>query len=236
LSINNPNEKKNTSHQQSNYALKSDRSQPDNGHWWWFLDRVVADKKREKNQRVLRWGLVIIGFLIIVYLVYQFFLAPDESQQARLQHENSAQEFVIAGNFPAALNEVEQALAYAPEDPYLLVLQGILQARLGQPDNAAASLMAAEKAFSNRETYLVTRGQGYLRVGEGELALADAQEVIAQNPQSGGGYLILGQAYEVLNNIPEAISVYEHISTLPNVKEEFVVLARMRLGALIQQR
>jgi tetratricopeptide (TPR) repeat protein len=141
------------------------------------------------------------------------------------------------GNPAGALSEVEQALAVAPGDANLLTFKGVLQQKLGQNAAAEQTFAAAEAVFGNRETFLLTRGQTYLRMGQGEAALADAQAAITLNPKSAIGYLLFGQANEALENYQEAIAAYQQAGTLADAQNnpQIAAIARMNLATLMQR-
>jgi predicted Zn-dependent protease len=169
--------------------------------------------------------------------LYNRFLAPDPATRERLRHEQAADSLTMDGNLDGALGEVEQALGYAPGDPALLALKGVLQQELGQPAAAQEAFAASEKAAGSREAFLITRAQMYLRVSDGKAMLADAQEVIVANPQSAPGYLLLGQADQMLGKDQDAITAYEKAGSLADAQNnpQLAAIARMNLATLLQQ-
>jgi cytochrome c-type biogenesis protein CcmH/NrfG len=76
-----------------------------------------------------------------------------------------------------------------------------------------------------------------MRVGDGRAMLADAQEVVAANPESAPGYLLLGQANELLGNGQDAIAAYEKSGRLADAQDnpQLAAIARMNLATLLQQ-
>ncbi len=211
--------------------------QPDPAAWWWFLDQFLADQRRTQLRRLLQGAGGAAVILLVLAVLYQRFLAPDPATQERLRHESAAESLVMDGNLAGALSEVEQALVIAPGDANLLTFKGALQQKLGQSAAAEQTFAAAEAAFGNRETFLLTRGQTYLRLGQGEATLADAQAAIALNPKSAIGYLLLGQANEALENYQEAIAAYQQAGTLADAQNnpQIAVIARINLATLMQR-
>jgi tetratricopeptide (TPR) repeat protein len=211
--------------------------QPPAANWWWFLDRMVADKLRAQLRRLLVMAAGAVGVLLLLLALYQRFLAPDPATRARLEHEQAAENLVLEGDLAAALSEVEQALATAPGDPSLLIFKGGLQQGLGQKAAAKETFSQAEAAFGDRETFLLARGQMYLRLDQAQAALSDAEAVVKVNPESASGYLLLGRANEWLENYQQAIAAYEQAANLADAQgnSQIAALARVNMGVLMQR-
>ncbi len=111
----------------------------------------------------------------------------------------------------------------------------MLQQELGQVTVAEETLAAAEAAFEDRETFLITRGQLFLRLGQAEAALADVEAAIALNSQSAVAHLLLGMANEALENYSQALAAYEQASALADLSgdAEINVMARIRIGEVL---
>ena len=211
--------------------------QPDPAHWWWFLDEWVAARRRAQLRGLLWVAAGVVAVLLLLFAVYQLFLAPDPATRERLRRQQAAESLALEGNLAGAMHEVEQALAIAPGDSGLLVLKGSLQQGLGQSQMAEETFAAAEAAFGNREAFLLARGQAYLIANQAQAALADAQTLLALDPQSAPGYMLLGRTQEWLENYPEAIAAYQQAATLAEAQGDFQLtgLARVNMGMLMQQ-
>ncbi len=210
--------------------------QPEPTAWWWFIDQWLVEKRRAQLRRLALGVAVAVAVLVLLGVLYQRFLAPDPATRERLRHEQAADSLTMDGNLAGALGEVEQALGYAPGDATLLTQKGVLQQKLGQ-FVAQDTFAAAEKAAGSREAFLIIRAQMYMRVGYGQAMLADAQEVITANPESAPGYLLLGQANELLGNGQDAIAAYEKSGRLADAQNnpQLAAIARMNLATLLQQ-
>jgi len=215
---------------------------PDPDAWWWFIDDVVVAQRKARIGSLLRWGVVAGLVLLIVVLAYNMFLAPDPATRARVRHQFAAEDLIQEGDFPAALHEVNQALALAPDDPGMLVWQGVLEDVLGNADRAEEAFAAAERAFDQRSdskstpAFLMARAQAYLRVGHPEATKADAERLLERDPQSAEAHFYLGAVYETLGDVPSAIVYYEQASTLAQQAGEFELAAttRIRLAELLR--
>jgi tetratricopeptide (TPR) repeat protein len=211
--------------------------QPDPAQWWWFLDEWVAARRRAQLRGLLWVAAGVVAVLLLLFAVYQLFLAPDPATRERLRRQQAAESLALEGNLAGAMNEVEQALAIAPGDPGLLTLKGSLQQGLGQSQMAEETFAAAEAAFGDREAFLLARGQAYLFANQAQAALADAQALIALDPQSAPGYMLLGRSQEWLENYPEAIAAYQQAATLAEAQGDFQLtgMARVNMGMLMQR-
>lgn len=211
--------------------------QPDPANWWWFLDQLVADRRWAQLRRLLRMAGGGVAIILLLLVLYQRFLALDPATRERLERQQTAERLALEGDLAGALSEVEQALSIAPGDPGLLTLKGSLQQGLGQRAAAEEAFAAAEAAFGDRRTFLVARGQVYLLLDQAPAALADAEAVIALDPQSPTGYMLLGRAHEWLGNYMEAIDAYEQAATLAEAQGDFQLAGtvRVNLGMLMQR-
>jgi tetratricopeptide (TPR) repeat protein len=210
--------------------------QPDPEHWWWFLDQVAAERRRASLWRLLKMVIGVMAVLLLLFALYQRFLAPDPITRERLRHQYSAENLAMQGDVAGALSEAEQALAIAPDDPALLVLKGVLQQRL-EEDTSVETFAAAERAFKDDEAFLLARAQAYLLVDQPEAALSDARSAIEVNPGSAAGYMALGRAYEQLEDYPEAILAYEQVIDLAEKQGDFQLSGMARINAgLLRQR
>lgn len=211
--------------------------QPDPDRWWWFADRLVANRRRDQIRRLLRLGALVVLVLLILFALYQRFLAPDPATRERLQHQHNAEDLVFEGDLAGALSEVEQALAVAPGEPYLSVFKGVLQQELGQSAASGETFAAAEAVFGNREEFLLARARTYLLVDQPDAALADALEVIELNPESAPGYVLVGRAYEHMEDYLEAIFAYEQAIDLAEQQGDFQLsgTTRVNVGILMQR-
>jgi tetratricopeptide (TPR) repeat protein len=214
-------------------VLRNARSarQPGPAHWWWFLDQVIADGRQAWLQQWLIRGAIAMLLLVILSFAYQQFLAPDAATLANFRHQQRAESLAQTGNWAGALSEVEQALAALPGEPEGLTLKGILQQKLGQSEAAEKTFAVAEAHFGSREEFLIVRAGQFLGVDQNQAALADAQELIAIQPDSAIGHLLLGQTYINLEIYTEAVAAFQNANDLADVqdKPELAASARIQL-------
>jgi len=211
--------------------------QPQPEHWWWYVDQLLAERRRKQTRRLLRLVAGVVAVLALLFALYQRFLAPDPLTRERLRHQHTAENLVLQGDIAGALSEVEQALAVAPGDPNLLIFKAVLEQELGQSMTAEETFAAAEAAFGDREAFFLARAQAYLLLDQAEAALADARSVVELNPESATGYVLLGRAYERLEDYRGAIFAYEQAIKLAEEQGDYQMAGatRVNMGILMQR-
>jgi tetratricopeptide (TPR) repeat protein len=211
--------------------------QPDPANWWWFLDDLLSDRRRARFRQLLRLAGIVAAILILLTALYQRFLAPDPATLARLEHRRTAERLISEGDLVGALKEVEQALLIAPNDPDLTILRGTLQQELGQRTMAEETFAVAEAIVGDRGRFLLARGQAYLLLNQLPNALADAEAVIALDPESASGFMLLGHTNELLGDYSAAIVAYDQAAALAELQGDFQLAgtARVSMGFLMQR-
>ncbi len=210
---------------------------PDPQRWWWFIDRILAEERLRQGKRLGIRAAILVVVLVGLGVLYEAFLAPPPQEEARYEYETMADSLIASGNLEGALEQVENALAVAPGSTELLVRKGVLQQALGRQEEAEQTFAEAQAAIKDAKLFYIERGQGYLQIGDVDAAMADAETVIALDPESAEGYLLLGQAYEFSEQYSQAIQTYEKASTLANEQNrpDLAAIARIRLAYLMQR-
>ena len=210
--------------------------QPVEDHWWWFMDQTLAN---ERKYSLLRWGsgLLILGVLLVVVIfVYQRFFAPDPAFQASYGLLHEAEGALMIGDYPIALDKVNQALTYSPDNADLYLMQGVIYQGLDDPKAAEASFVLARKGIDGEDAFLVERSRLYSMLNLFDLVIEDANMAIMINPDRASAYIFRGQAYEMLGDYSSAIADYEKASEVAekigNVQLQAV--ARMHLAQVLQ--
>jgi tetratricopeptide (TPR) repeat protein len=190
-------------------AKAREANQPPRDRWWWYVDLALVEENKQKAVHWLRIFAVAAVSLIILAVIYQKFFAPDPATKASYGHQQKAENAVMEGNFEYALNEVQQALTYTPEEANLYVLQGVILEALARTEEAHSSFDTALQKYDQADQFYNKRTLVYLMLGDAERALADCETAIQINPDSALSYLEQGQAYEMLEDIQKAIESYE---------------------------
>lgn len=219
-------------------ALKVLRQEhnPPQSAWWWFLDDFLSQQRRTSGKKFARVAGLVAVIIILLVSAYQLFLAPPPEVRARIRHEYAASRHMENGDFQAALQELDLALALEPNHYQLLTQQGVIYLKMGNQVAADQALLKAEAAAESPELYYLERAQNELVLGMNEDGLQDAQNAIEANPQSALAHLLVGQAYEQMGNGQAAYAAYEIASSLADTQADVELLAtvRMRMGMLLQ--
>lgn len=204
--------------------------------WWWHLDNLVREKKRQRLRKIGKWGLIAAVILVVLSLAYRQFLAPSPEMIAALEHLQDAENLGYLGEYDAALDEVNQGLENMPNDVELLTLKGILLEALARDDEAASAFERAQTLTDNDTLFLRTRAQLYLRLDLLDAAFVDAETLTEQTPEDPAGYLYLAMIYDARDEWQRAVDHYEKASELAetNGEPQLYIMARRRLADLLQ--
>ena len=219
-------------------ALRTLREQyqPAEQHWWWYLDERQV-QLRQAGLRKL--GLAILGSvfgLVLAVLVYNLFLAPDPATVARYEAETSARELMSMGQLDEALARIDKGLQAVPDDPSLLILQGVIFEQQQETEKARQVLAKAEQQTVRREEYFQMLGQAYLAVERYEDALTSADGMLKENPQSAQAYILIGQTQEVQRQYSQAFDSYTRAYDLADAQKQTQLagLARVKMAMVMQ--
>ena len=183
--------------------------QPTTDHWWWYVDQSLAAENRKNTINTLRNLGITVVIIVISALLYQRFFAPDPAIQASNGYQQRAENAVLDQDFEYALQEVENAIRYTPENPELYTLQGVILQVLGEPEKAQVSFETALGKYDSKDLFYNARAMVYLMMGDPQSALADAETAIEINPDSALSYLQIAQSYESQGEILKAIGSYK---------------------------
>lgn len=211
--------------------------QPKEDYWWWFMDEILASERKSSLRRWAGGFFVLVIVLIGVAFIYRRFLAPDPAFQASYSLHQEAEDALIAGDPQLALEKVNAALTYTPDDAELYLLQGVIYQALADTDTAERSFEIAKQKFESDETFYARRSWLYVLISKPDLAVEDANTAIAINPNMAYAYIFRAQAYEAMGDIAAALADYEQASEIADRTgdAEIQVIARMRLAQLLEQ-
>lgn len=209
---------------------------PPETHWWWFLDVYVADQRRAYTRRNLRRAAVAMVFLLVLAGIYMQFFAPPKEVRLSLRYEQEAEAAYMSDDYAMALDAVEEALVYRPEWVDLHVFAGILEDLLGRPDQAELRFATARSLAESEEAFLMNRAQRYLSLELPELALQDAEAILADNDVSAYGYYVKGNALGSLQEWDAADAAYAEAEALAKASDdvELEAMARTQRAYLTQ--
>ena len=203
---------------------------------WWYLDELLAARRKAAIRRA---GFTLAGIvlaLVLLGVIYEAFIAPPPEVTARYRLEQSARDSMLNQDWQAALGEVDSALQYAPEDPTLHVIRGVIFENMGQEADAETSYSEAKKYLPDEVTFLLLRAQAYDNSGQPEAAMTDAQEAVRLDPQSAQGYLLIGGIHESNRRFRDAMAAYDQAFQAADAQgqTELAAIARTRTAMVMQ--
>lgn len=215
-------------------ALRQEHAPAQPG-WWWQLDALLAAAHRARLFRWGKWAVGLLALFLVLGGLYQQFLAPSPELVASVQHQYAAEEFLDAGDYAAALQELALGLQATPDKPDMLILKGILLEQLGRPSEAVPVYTAAEELLASRAFFLQERARDYFRMQQLAKAQADAEELLSLEPHSAVAQLYLGMIAEAHGELLAAKEHYETASEWADKSEEseIYVMARTKLANLL---
>lgn len=221
-------------------ALREERAivQPDRTRWWWFLDEAAARRRWRRLRRGLVGGMIAAILLAGAWLAYERFIAPPPQMRRAFRHSSAGETLVEEGDLQAALAEFEAAAALTPDDPAPWLWQGVIRSELGEPEEAERAFDFARSLYETEFDFLLERGMAYLRVGDLTAANADAEQAIAQNPQSGWGYYLRANIAVEREDYEAAIADLERAADLARAAgdAELEAYTRTQRAMVIQLR
>ena len=174
-------------------------------HPWWFVDEISAEQKARARKRIFTILGIAGAIVLAVVIVFNTILKPDPAVVAKTRHFQTALDLVMEQqDYPAALAEIEQALAAMPDDVDSLVFKAVLLAQMGQNAEAETVLARAKSLAADDTTVPIAQARLLQQMGKTGEALSLAEGVIAAHPDSAEAWYLAGQAHAALGEIPQA--------------------------------
>jgi tetratricopeptide (TPR) repeat protein len=208
--------------------------QPTRERWWWYLDEALAQERRKRLRRILIWGGVALILLVVLGVVYSTFFAPSPELRLSYRHRLAGEDLAVKGDLEGALVEFEAAIALIPDDPVYLIWVGVLRSELDEP-GAESAFEDARLIYETPGEFFLARAQVYRTVGDYEAALADVNQAIADQPESGWNYYERALIYQDLGDRNAAIDDLDTADELAQEAEdhELEAFARYQRGLLL---
>lgn len=199
---------------------------------WWQLDARIALDRRRLLQRLVTTGVVLAVLGVIVFLARDFLFPHNPVSEA----VSNAGVRLDAGDLPAALAEIESGLVAAPDSAELLVWKGILLKLMGDEQGSEQAFEASRRYARNETEFYLLRGQTYIRIGRYDDVIADADAVLAIDPDSAEAYYLRATGYEGKGNVFQAMMDVDQSAQLAQDagNDALYALARYRYAMLMQ--
>lgn len=208
---------------------------PDRDNWWWWLDeQTTAQRSSRRKRAALIVGIVVLA-LALGSQALRVLLPVDPVVRDVYRLRESARRALDAGDTAGALASYQQAIERSPNDPQLLVMQGVLSEQLGDLNAAASAFDAARAASLDDAAYHIERGFAYLEVLAPEKALEEGMQAVQAAPQDGRAWMLVGSARERLGDSAGALDAYTQASTVAAESDpEIAAIARIRMAGMLQ--
>jgi len=213
-----------------------DRAQPPREHWWWYLDELARQHRRQRAGHVVRTSAIIAVVLAVAGALAYFFLRPDPLTAEKLRLYSAAEQAINAGRLDEAAALYLEAAEVDPSDPEPWLRLGWVQEQRGADQEAREAARHAEEIFNDPFNYELALGQIYIEAGEPEKALPHALRATELNPESPHAFYVLTSAYEGMHNYPEAVEAIRRCEELASAQGDhgLAAMSRVRLGVLLQ--
>lgn len=215
---------------------KRETARPPRENWWWYLDEELAAAQRLSMLHTLRRAGIILIVLLVAVVVYRVFFSPDPKVIAVVDAQQNADLQLTDGKLEEALATIDAGLAKVPDSPDLLVYKAVILQELGRTAEAQPIFDQAQKLLNDQEVFLLSQAQILNMMNKPQKAVVLMLGLIKQNPNSGRGYLLLGQAYELMGNQQEALNAYSQAAAVgeANGDSTTTAQARIKLAMLMQ--
>jgi hypothetical protein len=204
--------------------------------FWWHLDKEVTQRRLLAIRRLIITVVSVVVIVVGGYWAINFFFPPNPDAVLMVETNSSLDRLITEERWQEALDLVQAVRAQLPTNAELMVLEVVLNERLGNQDAAAAALAEAQQALADRPVELLIHlGNNRLRTGDIEGALAAGEEAVQLDPNDPQVYFLLGGIAEAQGDIPLAVSYFEQTFELAESSNpQLAVIARVRMGSLLQ--
>lgn len=205
--------------------------------FWWHLDNIQAKNRRQNVQRMITSFVSIILVLSVGYWGLNTLFPPNPEAVILVDATARIDRAIMEEDLASALAVVRETLEQLPDDPDMLVWEGVLLEELDQQEEAVAALARAQARLENEPVYFwLLTGNKRLQVGnlEGAQYAGDAAyEIDPYEPQV---LFMLGGIAEMRNDIATAVEYFDRTFQLAeNDNPQLAVIARVRMGQLLQR-
>ena len=198
---------------------------------WSEMCALVAAQRARSHRNWLIGGTVTVIMALLLFVVLPRVFPTPPSANTITVSQIAAQ-----GDFKGALDRALAEQQQAPNDQQIGVWIGGLQQKLGMQQEAEASWQAARTLTADDLTFYSNRIGVALSLGDTASAERDAATLQKLPGGAAVGMYFLGAVREAQQRYGDAMTAYEAASKIASDenKPELVVMARTRLGALMQ--
>lgn len=210
---------------------------PPAASFWWTLDAEVARRRTQAIKRAVVTIGTVVGLVALLLWGVNFFFPPDPAAVLITNATSKTQQLILEQKWAEALGEIQTARQTLPQEPELLIWEGVLLEQLGQIDQAQTVLAQAQQQVADRPlAYWIELGNIRLQVGNLAGAEQAAQQGMTLAPDDPQANFLVGNIAEAKGEIFKAIEVFSRTFALAeNDNPQLAVIARVRMGNLMQR-
>ncbi|MFQ6067152.1 MAG: tetratricopeptide repeat protein [bacterium] len=201
-------------------------------HWWWYLDELI---RKRRSLRIKKWAMrggITAGILVATYVVMvKVFPKP---QPATIYQEEGSK-FYQEGRIDEAIQAYKKALELNPEDGSTYLMLGVLYEDKKAIEKAAHYFEVAESLYPQKIDFYNARGMVYFQGGKLDRAAAEVKEALKIDPKNPFSNFLLGNVYEAEGRFTEAVTQYQIVSNMKDAPAQLVVMARFKMGMMMQR-
>jgi cytochrome c-type biogenesis protein CcmH/NrfG len=205
--------------------------------FWWHLDAEVTRRRIQMVRRTLVTLVVIAAVVGGGLWAVDFFFPPDPRAVMLVNTNANIDQLIMEQKWDAALQVVESAQQQLPNEPELLVWEGVLSEQLGDASRAERALNEARQLLPGRLVeFWILVGNHRLMVGNLEGADQAGHEALALDPENAEATFLLGGVAEARGDTLAAVDYFNRVFDLAEQDNpQLAVIARVRMGNLLQQ-
>ena len=217
-------------------ALLRSQVKPEESHWWWFLDREIAAKRRKLLMKAILIPAIAVLVLAIGIRLFEYAFPPDKNAVKVTQLEDDAAAAIQKGDLRTALRKYEDAAEVAPDDGTIQVWIGALAMELGDAQKSKEAFARAQKLLKPSEFHL-SKGYVYFYLGKPEAADQELQRAIELDPNNGMAYYLRGNVLAAQRRFGEAKQMYILAAQAADRAGDhrLEAMARIQMANVVQQ-
>jgi tetratricopeptide (TPR) repeat protein len=205
--------------------------------FWWRLDAEVTRRRLQTIRRIALMLLIIATVLTGAPWAIDKLFPPDPETVLLVGATGDIEQLILEQKWEEALQVVEETRRQLPDEPELMIWEGILAEQIGDATRAATALAQAQERLADQPTlFWLTLGNYRLQVGDLDGAETAAQKAVELDPQEAQAYFLLGGIAETRGDVPTALEMFDKTFDLAEADNpQLAVIAKVRFGQLLQR-
>jgi tetratricopeptide (TPR) repeat protein len=213
------------------------KNHPPAESFWWHLDAEIVRRRARSIRRAVIATGSIVAITAFVLWALNFFFPPDPKAVLISNVNSDIGQLILEENWEAALLVVEQAQQTLPDDPELLIWEGVLAEQVGDQVRAQESFGLAQEVLADAPAnFWLLVGNRRLEVGNLDGAQQAGEEALALEPENPQATFLLGGVAELRGDNATAIEMFNRTFDQAEADNpQLAVIARVRMGNLLQR-